>query len=246
MSSLLKNTKKEASIVNAREMVIISYPKIGKTELLTKLPGNYLILDFEGGTDFYSSNAINVNDLDTFNQLRDEFIATSPKFDFIVIDTLTSLYNNIVNQIAVSMYNKDEKKSKPLDWDITVLGYGLGYTYKRNALQKIQEFFRQYCNCLILSAHVADKAMGNTDEQMNVKDIDIEGKLKNILALKTDAIGILSRTAPNQNTLSFTASTGQVAGTRVKHLANKEILISEKMPDGELKTHWDQVFIKSN
>ena len=43
--SLLQNTKKEASAKNARELIMFSYPKVGKTELLTKLPGNYVILD---------------------------------------------------------------------------------------------------------------------------------------------------------------------------------------------------------
>ena len=41
--SLLQNIKKEKISQNAREMIIFSYPKIGKTELMTHLPGDYLI-----------------------------------------------------------------------------------------------------------------------------------------------------------------------------------------------------------
>lgn len=241
--SLLKNISKKASVKNAREMIIFSYPKVGKTELMTKLPGSYIILDFEKGTDYYDCNAIDTSDLDTFSQLRDEFKKDKPFFDFIVLDTLTSLYNDIVNSIAVQSYNIDEKKNKPLDWDITLLPYGLGYTYKRNTLQKIMKFFKQYCNCLILTGHVADRSLGGSGEESNVKDLDIEGKLKNILALKTDAIALLSRSAENENTLNFTSSTGLIGGTRIPHLSGQQIIISRKLDDGNLETYWDKIFI---
>lgn len=248
MSGLLDNTIKKATAVNARELVIFSYPKVGKTKLLTKLPGSYLILDFEGGTDFFDCSAINIDSLETFHKLREEFIQKNPFYDFIALDTITMLYAKIANAIAVQMYNLEEKKSKPLDWDITTLQYGLGYTYKRNAMQKVLDFFRQYCHCLILCGHVADKAMGDANEKSSVKDIDLEGKLKNIVALKTDALGLLYRSSPTTNHLSFTATTGQIGGTRIPHLSNEDILISTetKKENGEIvfETFWDKVFIK--
>lgn len=243
---LLENAFKKATVKNPRELIIFSYPKVGKTELLTKLPGKYLILDFEGGSDYYDANAISVPDLETFTKLRKEFLETKPYYDYICLDTLTSLYNNIVNSIAVSMYNTEEKKSKPLDFDITTLAYGLGYTYKRNALQRILLFFRDYCKTLIITGHVADKAFGVDGESLMVKDLDIEGKLKTILALKTDALALLHRTSGDENTLSFISSTGLIGGTRAQHLANKEIVISKKLPNGELETYWDKVFLKED
>ena len=245
--SLLQNTGSKASAVNARELIMFSYPKVGKTELLTKLPGKYVILDFEGGTDFYDCHKVSVPNLEVFNQLRKELIETKPQYDYIVLDTLTSMYANIINQIAVNIYNTDQKKNKPLTWDIDKLDYGKGHIYKREAVQKVLEFFKDYCKCLILSGHVKDSSLGSEDgSAINVKDIDIEGKLKNILALKTDAMGLLYRSKenPNQNILSFTTNTGQVGGTRIQHLANKEIMISEKKEDGTLETHWDKIFIK--
>lgn len=237
---LLDNTDKKATVKNAREIIIFADPKVGKTEALTKLEDN-LMIDFEGGTDFYDCTGVSIPDIATFNQLRDELIASPKKYKYITIDTMTSLYSDIIGQIAVGMYNKEENKKKPLNWDITSLQYGVGYTYKRNALQKVIQFFRQQCECLILVAHTADKAMG--DEGQNVQDIDIEGKLKNILALKTDAVAIMKRTKLNENTLSFTNVSGTVSGTRVQHLAGKDIVISEKQEDGSLKTYWERIFI---
>lgn len=244
--SLLTNTTAKASAKNARELIIFSYPKVGKTELLTKLPGKYVILDFEGGTDFYDCEKVSVPNLDVFNQLRNELETTKPHYDFIVVDTFTSMYSGIINAIAVTLYNKDQKKSKPVDWDIDKLDYGKGHIYKREAVSKVTSFLKQFCNCLILSGHVKDASLDGESGKITVKDIDVEGKLKNILALKTDAIGLLYRSKENnnQNILSFTASTGQVGGTRIQHLANKEIVISEKKADGTLETNWDKIFIK--
>lgn len=210
---------------------------------MTKLPGKYLILDFEGGTDYYDCNAVNVPNLETFMQLQKEFQETSPKFDYIVLDTLTSLYDNVVNTLAVMSYNKEEGKNKPLNFDITTLSYGIGFTYKRSVTQKIINFFKNYCETLIILGHVADKSMGDTQAQLNVKDLAIEGKLKDILALKTDAIALLYRTEGNKNILSFSPATGFIGGTRIPHLSNKEIVISEIDDKGNFITHWDKVFI---
>ncbi len=244
MAGLLDNTKKSAKNKNPREMVIFSYPKVGKTQLMTKLPGNYLLLDFEGGADFYEHNGVSIPDLETFNALRKEFIEKQPQYDFIVLDTLTSLYAKLANFIAVTQYNKEEKKNKPLDYDITLLPFGVGYTYKRNAVQKIIDFFKKYCKCLILTGHVADKALGGNGDEASTKDLDLEGKLKNIISLKTDALALLYRSGINENSLSFQSSTGLIGGTRVQHLANKNIVISEMNEEGELIAHWDKVFIK--
>lgn len=242
--SYLKNSFKKASAKNARNMILFSYPKVGKTELMSHLPGNYLVLDFEHGTDFYDMNAITIDDFDTLNGVMSEFVEVKPHYDFIVLDTITSLYDNLINQIAVMQYNKDEKKNKDLNWDITLLSYGVGYTYKRNALQTLMNFFNQYCNCLISLGHVADKALSGNDENSTVKDLDIEGKLKNILALKTDAMGLLFRSAKNENSIAFTSNVGMIGGTRIPHLSNQVIPISEKLEDGKLETHWDRIFIK--
>lgn len=238
---LLDNTTKKATVVNPREMIIFSFPKVGKTSLFAQLPGTSLTLDFEGGTDYFDMEAINVNDLETFGKLTKEFTEKKPHYNFIALDTLTSLYSNIVNALAVDAYNKEENANKPLDYDITLMAYGIGYSYKRAALQKVVKFFKKYCDCLILSGHVADKSISVKGESLTVKDLDIEGKLKNILALKTDAIGLLNRTDENTNTLSFVSSQGSINGSRIEHLSGKDIVISEKK-DGVLTTHWDQVF----
>ncbi len=244
MGNLLDNIDKKASVINAREMIIFSYPKVGKTELMTKLPGDYLILDSEGGTDFYDSKAIDIREIEVFDKLMKELKSSNKKFDYIVIDTLTSLIEGVVNSICVRRFNKEEGKDKPLNWDITQLAYGAGHGMIRDVIKKIIDSLKKYCKTLIICAHVVDKSLTGKDEVSSVKDIDVPGKLKNILSLKTDAIGLLHRSAEYENTLTFIAASGMIGGARIKHLSNKAFVISEKKGD-ELVTYWDKIFIKS-
>lgn len=244
--SLLQNIKKEKISQNAREMIIFSYPKIGKTELMTHLPGDYLILDFDDGMSYYSGNYVKITDIETFDELCKEFVKEKPKFNYIVIDTITMFNENIVNTLAVREYNKDPqnaKDQKPANYDITRLAYGAGHVYKRTVLQRAINFFKGYCDCIIILGHVADKKLGGNDVDATVKDIALEGKIKDILALKTDAMGLLYRSSENENILSFNPSIGLIGGTRIPHLSNKEFLISKKLEDGTLETHWEQIFI---
>jgi hypothetical protein len=243
--SILTNTTKKRSAINPREMIIFSYPKVGKTELVTQLPGKYLILDFEKGTDFFNSEAINIDDYDKFIEVTTDLQQKKKLYDFLIIDTLTSLYSNIINHIAILDYNKAENKNLLVSSDITILGYGVGYTYKRGALRRTLDFFKKFCKCLIINGHVADRALGSMDNDLSIKDLDIEGKLKNIMALKTDAIGLLYRSAENTNTLSFKTSLGLINGSRTAHISGKDIIISKKLDDGKLETYWEKIFIKT-
>lgn len=246
--SLLKDIKKGKQSQNPREMIIFSYPKIGKTELMTHLPGDYLILDFDDGMAYYEGSYIKVKDYKTFTQLTKEFSEEKPHFNYIVIDTVTMLYDTITNILAIKNYNADpmnaKNQIKDPNYDITNLAYGAGYGYKRNALQQILNFFKPYCDCLIILGHVADKSLKtDKDGEGNVKDLALEGKLKDILALKTDAMGLLYRSSPTENTISFNPSIGLIGGTRIPHLSNKEFVISKKLEDGTLETYWDKIFV---
>lgn len=245
---LLDTAYKKQQSVNPREMIIFSYPKIGKTELMTHLPGDYLILDFDDGMAYYEGSYVKVPDFKTFTELCKEFNEVKPHYRFIVIDTITMLNDSIANSIAIRNYNNDpmniKNQIKDMNYDITNLAYGAGYGYKRNALQQAVNFFKKFCDTLIILGHVADKSLKTgKDDEGNVKDLALEGKSKDILALKTDAMGLLYRSSFDENTITFNPSIGLIGGTRIPHLANKEFVISKKLDDGTLETYWDKIFI---
>ena len=96
--SYLDNISQNASVVNPREIIVMAYPKIGKTELCTMLPGSYVILDFEKGTDFFKCNKISINDVQVMSGVMKEFSEKKPHFDFIIFDPLYHTRKAIAEQ----------------------------------------------------------------------------------------------------------------------------------------------------
>lgn len=247
---LLSNTRNKDLRVNPKVMIIFGPQKVGKTHALANLEGN-LILDFdEEGTDYYQCDRVKVKNFETFIALRKELAEKKPMYKFITIDTLTTFYEEFINALAVHAYNTDNGKKKPLNWDINKLDYGKGHYYKREALKKQIKFFEQFCETLIISGHVADRAVNDSDSTATVKELDIEGKLKSIIASRVSAIGYMYRNASdkNENMLTFKNTGDVLAGSRAVHLSGKEFLLSKKIEDPndssgyKIETYWENIF----
>jgi hypothetical protein len=105
------------------------------------------------------------------------------------------------------------------------------------------EFFTKFCKTLIIVGHVADKSVSSTGQ--TIKELNLDGKLKDLLALRVDAIGYMYRSPEekNVNMLSFAHTDDVIGGSRSKHLRNKEFKISELNEQDELVTYWDKIFI---
>jgi len=239
---LLPTKPQQPTVVNPRTMVIFSQKKTGKTHALSQL-SNSLILDMEGGADFYECTKVNMTNLNEFDTIIQAFSEQKPQYDYIIIDTVTSLKEKVLNQLAVRSYNREENKNESFDFDVDKLAYGKGQVYKREALFKIMEFFTKFCKTLIVVGHVSDKSV--TASGQTIKELNLEGKLKDLLALRVDAIGYMYRDPENKNSniLSFTHTDDVIGGSRSKHLRNKEFKISELNEKDELVTFWNQIFI---
>lgn len=249
--NLLDNIRHVDLRVNPKVLILFGPQKIGKTHALTKLKNN-LILDFDKeGTDYYKCNRVKIKDFNTYVELLNELSAKKPMFKYLTIDTLTTFYEDFINALAVIDYNEDNGKKKPLDFDINKLDYGKGHYYKREALKKQIDFLEGYCETLIIVGHVADRAV-NSDGPLGVSELDIEGKLKSILASRISAIGYFYRDSKDntENILSFKNSGDIISGSRAGHLANNEFIISKKVDSPEepngytIETYWDKIFIK--
>jgi len=241
---MLDNTLKKPKLVNPRTMIVFAHPKVGKTRLFLNLPGSYLLLDFEEGSHYYGGHRIDIPDFKTFWKLRKELAAKKKMYDFIVLDTLTSMYKEVVNTFAVKLYNSDNGKKHPDNFDIETIAYGVGLKYKWKAAMKLIEILKKHCKTLIISAHVIERKSGETTKELGIKEIAIDGKFKHILALSVDAIGYLYRSDDFENTLSFNPSSGFIGGTRCEHLTGKEFIVSEKDEDtGVLTVNWSKIFI---
>jgi len=242
-------TKQKATIDYPRTIVMFSFPKVGKTEALSQLPNN-LIWDFDDSAAYYDNIRASF-DKSTLQNYFDSFIKNyqnaledvkqNGKFKFCTIDTITAAYEELANMLAVREYNSVENKNLALDYDITRLAYGLGYSYKRDSIKKLISSIQNLCDVLIITGHIGDKSINKETGSIDVADIDLEGKMKNILAYKVDAIGVFYRSSTNENSIKFQHNNLIAAGTRAKHLSGETIKVSE-MKNKKLITFWENIF----
>ena len=242
----LPNKKSPPKTKNARKILIYSMPKTGKTELLTLLENN-LIIDLEGGTRMFESMTIEAKTakelyaiIEMLRTKKDEL--KSFPYKFITLDTATAL-ETIVNSLAIAMYKQTPMGKNYNGKDITTLPNGAGYQWIRKAFMKVIDDFSEFCETLILTAHLKDKYIDKNGEIVSSKDIDLQGKLKSIVCANMDAIGYLYRKEENENWLSFKTSEDIISGARPVHLSNKEFKISVKNDNNNLEVFWDKIFV---
>jgi len=234
---------------NPQFMIIFSKPKAGKTTAFSMLENN-LIIDLEEGSDFVGGLKIKANCTADLREIRKKLLDEKSNgftYDYITIDTATAL-EDIVNDFAIELYRNTPMGknygSKPGENDIKKLPNGAGYMYVREAFLKVVEGFKPLAaKCLILSGHVADKLINKNGEETSEMSLDLSGKLGRIVYSRADAVGFLYR-QDNKCLLNFDGGGDAIIEARSEHLAGKEILLTEKMPDGKIKSNWDKVFIK--
>lgn len=243
-----------------KKLCIYGHTKVGKTKLFTKLP-NCLIIDLESGAHTYDGMIVDVKkmayekQMSVVDVLRDIAVSIEAKnrehgkpfYDYIVIDTVTALEEYAI-ELATRMYKQTTigKNYKGTNV-IRDLEMGLGYTYLRDAFRRMYEAFEMLpAESLILVGHVRASAITKDGKNLSVRDLDLTGKNKRLLAKEVDNIGFMYRDKSGvKNYLSFKRPEDDIAsGARAEHLQNKEFMISELNQKGELTTHWDLIFPK--
>ena len=161
----------------------------------------------------------------------------------ITFDTATH-FEEILMGYAITLY-----KATPMGKDfkgtsLRVLPQGAGYLYEREAFKNVIFGFQKYCDTVILSGHVSDKQVGKEGKEVWELELDLTGKLKRIMGAKADAIGLVYR-KKNQCIISFKGGSEAIVESRIKHLTNRDIVVSESEGEGEdivITTYWDRIF----
>ena len=244
-----------------RKMCILSQPKVGKTELLSKLP-NCLNIDLENSADFYGGMYIKIHDvkrnlesehkkeftllqayLYTIKNLKEAIQTKKVSYDYIAIDT-TSALEELAKDFGLIKYRNTPMGKSFKGTDIYTLAQGGGYGWVRSAFKELYEMLSGcYNKGLILMSHSKPGSIVKDGAELSVQDINLTGKLKLLVTSDMDAVGFLHRNKEgDKNLLSFKTNERTAAiGSRCKHLQNTELIISE-MKDGELLTHWEKVY----
>jgi len=251
---ILPETKSKVKLVNPASMVLYGGSKQGKTTLVANLEDN-LIIDLEGGTRYYECLAVDVrkeasnNGVTPWMILRDiikelkQYTAANSAYKYkrITIDTAGEL-EDITMEYAVALY-----KSKPMNKnyrgnDLKEVSNGAGWGYIREAFFRVLSSLQEVCETLIVVAHTKDKTIRMAGEELSILDIDVSGKMSELLAGKTDAIGLVYRKG-NKTMLSFKSEVGVVAGARPVHIKELDVVMCESDADGKMTFHWDKVLV---
>jgi K+/H+ antiporter YhaU regulatory subunit KhtT len=241
--------------VNPSKLLVLSPPKIGKTTIVSMLP-NCMILDFERGSKFVKGvDKINIHTMyEKWLEKNDKktmivFLAEIAKFinkkyDYVCIDTTSSL-QEIARKYATTMYKASSQGKSFTGKDVvSELPNGAGYDWLRRAFGGIYSLFEHTPNkCIILLGHVKIKSLNKDGKDIDITDLDLVGKSKQMVTSEMDAIGILFRDKENNTCISFKKNeTDMTCGARPSHLKEAEFVILENA-DGEFISHWDRIFV---
>jgi hypothetical protein len=240
MSIVLPTTKVKAQRLNPKRIVIYSKPKTGKTSAFAGLDDN-LIMDLENGADYVEGLIVKVSNLQELLDYGKAIKAAGNPYKYVTVDTVTAL-EDMIMPLAIKLY-RATPMGKNYDGDnITSLPNGAGYLYIRQAFFQVLDFIDTLAPTIILSGHIKDKVVDDKGELVMSANIDLTGKIKSLICANADAIGYMFRKG-NKTILSFKTNEEVTCGARPEHLRNEEIVVTEMTEDGELKFHWDKIFI---
>lgn len=246
---VLPKSKVKADFLSPRKLIIFSKPKVGKTELVSKLEGA-LIVDLEEGSGFLDAVKYDVvkqarkNNRTILQELRalgNAIKAQNRPYKYIVVDTITKL-EDIAAPLALSMYQKTPMGKNFSGDNILSLPNGGGYGYLREAFFKLLNEIYSWSDRTILLAHLKAKYIEKNGKEVIAAELDMTGKIRSITSADVDAIGLLYRESENKNVVSFKTSDDVICGARPVHLKNQEIVISESTPSG-ITAHWNKIYI---
>lgn len=244
---VLPTEKVKAKVKNPRFLILFGKPKSGKTTIASQLDSN-LIIDLEGGAEFLDSlcvQARNVNDLgEIAAAIRQKNKECNGFFyKHITIDNATRL-EEITLSYALTLYQQTPM-GKSYRGDVRMLPNGAGWFYIRQAVRKVIDMFRELCEEFILVGHTKDKLVNKDGEELSEMQLDLAGRLSDIICGEADAIGYVYR-KKNQTLISFQGGENNIVEARAPHLRGQKVVIAESDNEGKLVTYWDRVYLPNN
>lgn len=241
MTIQLPTSKIPAKTQDPKYLILFGLPKVGKTTILSTLDNN-LILDFENGSSYVDALKMEVDSLKTLKEIIKAIKDAGKPYKYITIDTITAV-EEMAKPMAIKMYQESPMFSaKYADVkDVTQLPNGSGWTFLRQAVERIIDLIASATENIIICGHVKDSALSENVDG-SVKDLDLGGKLKRILSARSDAIGFVHRDEESNLCINFGQNGEVLTGARPAHLANKDIIVAERHEDGTFTPHWERIY----
>jgi hypothetical protein len=201
-------------MVAPQTLVMFGATKIGKSTLLTQLPG-CLIIDTELGTKYLSGLKVSVNSLAELHQLYTALTAEgAPKYGYLAIDVIDKVAEWAEQQVCAEQ-------------QVAAIGdipYGGGYSAVREIVTNWVKAFQNVSPHLIIVGHRKRTIIGNESVEFSSSSLDLTGKLKNTIMADADAIGYTYRDDETGKLMVSFKPTDEVeAGSRCDHLKGQVI-----------------------
>jgi hypothetical protein len=244
----LPTIKNIPKVLNPRFLILFGKPKTGKTTLLSTLE-NCLIVDLEGGSEFLEAMAIqarSVADLgEIANAIKAKITETGEKpYKYIAIDNATRL-EDMCLPYAASLYRMNPIAKNWTGTDVRTLDKGAGYLYLREAVKTVIDNFRNLTDHFILIGHTKDSLITKDGQELSEMQIDLVGKLGDIVCGEADAVGYVYRKT-NETIISFEGGVNSVREARAPHLRGQKIVIADSDKDNVISTYWDKIYLPTN
>ena len=241
--------------INPNRLVLYGPPKVGKTELCSRLPNN-LIIDLENGSGFVTGLKYAIKlDGTTIGQrfvemdeLIKTIIAAGKPYTYGTIDTGTELEamceweatKTYMDSVMGKTFNTDDSgRLKPREkWEsVLSLPNGAGYLWLRLSFAKWLDKFQEAFPHLIIICHLKDKLIEKKGKEVSSKDVDLSGKIRSITFAKADSIGYMYREgdAGENLRINFQSSETIISGSRPVHLRGVDI-----------EADWNKIFLPTN
>jgi hypothetical protein len=227
----------QAITTGPKSLVIYGPPKIGKTSIISKLPGKALLVDCEDGSDYVTCIKKKIR---TFAELKDicTQLAADKKFEYVIFDTVDAVEEWC--EIRATMLYKNSPTGKNFTGRSCLeLPMGSGYLWLRTAFHEALDLMLKSAPKVILLGHVRDKMLSQAGKEVSAADLDLTGKIKNIVTSRTDAIGYAYRDATGKLFISFQTKDTVCCGARAEHLKNA--IISFTYPEATAED-WRKIY----
>lgn len=224
------------STTDPRVLILYGPPKVGKTTVLSQLPG-CLIVDLEDGTDFISALKVKAHNMAELEAIAQSLRTPPGQYPYVAVDTVSAM-EDWAEIRGTERYKHNPTGKNFTGASVLELPHGHGYLWLRLAFKELLDLFSGTTKRLILICHIRDKFIDKGGQEVAVKDLELTGKIRSITAAKADAIGYMYRDLRvNQGKLmcSFQTFEQVTCGSRCQHLKGANFEFNWKQIYTELK-----------
>jgi hypothetical protein len=222
---------------NPKTLVIYGPPKIGKTSIVAALD-DCLIIDLENGSNFVTALKVKLDNILQVNGLEEAVKAAKFPYKYVCVDTLDKL-EEWCEVEATARYKASPQGKGFGGKSVLELPQGGGYFHLRNVFYEYFNRLRNLAPNAIFIGHIRDKMLTADGKDVTSKDLDLTGKIRNIVCAYTDAIGHAYRDKDGKLMISFITTDSANCGSRCPHLINKAFSFTSPATTND----WKQIYL---